>query len=179
GLAAIRHRAVADRAGVPLSATTYYFASIDDLIASVVEQSAMYEHERMQELVDRITLRGRAAEATADLLVDLFVTPGGTVDREELIARYERITGSARVASLRELHRSLAVPYSNMLAEVLRKPKRETRMSGMMNLSSLINGTIMTSLLDESLDLRKTTRAALVPVIDVFAPPLGAATAGR
>src|SRR4051794_41347113 len=31
GLAAISHRAVAARAGLPLASTTYYFASADDL----------------------------------------------------------------------------------------------------------------------------------------------------
>ncbi|MDN5401705.1 MAG: TetR family transcriptional regulator, partial [Pseudomonas sp.] len=32
GVRAVRHRAVAAEAGVPLSATTYYFKDIDDLL---------------------------------------------------------------------------------------------------------------------------------------------------
>jgi DNA-binding transcriptional regulator YbjK len=46
GVRAVRHRAVAAEAGVPLSATTYYFKDIDDLItdtfAQFVERSAAY-----------------------------------------------------------------------------------------------------------------------------------------
>ena len=33
GFDAVRHRAVARRAGLPLASTTYYFSSLDDLIA--------------------------------------------------------------------------------------------------------------------------------------------------
>jgi AcrR family transcriptional regulator len=46
GVRAVRHRAVATEAGVPLSATTYYFKDIDDLLtdtfAQYVERSAAY-----------------------------------------------------------------------------------------------------------------------------------------
>ena len=46
GVRAVRHRAVAAEAGVPLSATTYYFKDIDDLLtdtfAQYVERSAAY-----------------------------------------------------------------------------------------------------------------------------------------
>jgi TetR/AcrR family transcriptional regulator, regulator of biofilm formation and stress response len=37
GFAAVSHRAVADLAGLPLAATTYYFRSRDDLIAAAFE----------------------------------------------------------------------------------------------------------------------------------------------
>ena len=46
GVRGVRHRAVAAEAGVPLSATTYYFKDIDDLIndtfAQYVERSAAF-----------------------------------------------------------------------------------------------------------------------------------------
>ncbi|MET1077824.1 MAG: TetR family transcriptional regulator [Pseudomonas sp.] len=49
GVRAVRHRAVAAEAAVPLSATTYYFKDINDLItdtfAQFVEQSAAYMAE--------------------------------------------------------------------------------------------------------------------------------------
>ncbi len=172
GISAIRHRAVAERAGVPLSATTYYFKSIDDLVASAIERCSIYEHERMQELVDHITVRRRGRHATADLLVGLFVTPGGEIDRDMLVARYERLTGSARFEPLRELQHSLAGPYVRMLAEVLRKCRRRSDRTGMINLTALVNGAILVGLLDTSVDMRALTRDALVPVLDIYAPPL-------
>ena len=46
GVRGVRHRAVAAEAGVPLSATTYYFKDIDDLLndtfAQYVERSAAF-----------------------------------------------------------------------------------------------------------------------------------------
>lgn len=46
GVRGVRHRAVAAEAGVPLSATTYYFKDIDDLLTDAfsqyVERSAVY-----------------------------------------------------------------------------------------------------------------------------------------
>lgn len=172
GISAIRHRAVAERAHVPLSATTYYFSSIDDLVASAIEKCSLHEHERMQDLVDRITVRRRGGPATADLLADLFAAPGGEVERDMLIARYERLTGSARVPGLRELQLGLARPYGWMLAEVLRKCRRRAEPEGMAGITAIINGTILAGLLDTSADLHAATRDALLPVLDVFAPPL-------
>lgn len=59
GFDAVRHRAVAERAEVPLAATTYYFSSIEDLIVAAVE----YESHR--ELAD-----GRARLNELDTPVD-------------------------------------------------------------------------------------------------------------
>ncbi|GAA3608795.1 TetR family transcriptional regulator [Kineosporia mesophila] len=39
GVARTTHRAIATRAGVPLGATTYYFPTLNDLIAGALEQS--------------------------------------------------------------------------------------------------------------------------------------------
>ncbi|WDE07528.1 TetR family transcriptional regulator [Thalassomonas viridans] len=43
GMRAVRHRAVAAEAGVPLGSTTYHFSSIDDLISSAFE----YWHQQI------------------------------------------------------------------------------------------------------------------------------------
>src|ERR1700749_535010 len=37
GFDAVRHRAVARRAGLPLASTTYYFSSLEDLLVQAVE----------------------------------------------------------------------------------------------------------------------------------------------
>ena len=38
GFDAVRHRAVAEKAGLPLASTTYYFASLDELVTVAVER---------------------------------------------------------------------------------------------------------------------------------------------
>ena len=51
GLDAVTHRAVAERAGVPLSATTYWFSSREELLNETLLLAAREEVERIERLV--------------------------------------------------------------------------------------------------------------------------------
>jgi TetR/AcrR family transcriptional regulator, regulator of biofilm formation and stress response len=51
GADAVTHRAVAEAAGVPLSATTYYFASKEELLEQTLLLAAREETERLERLV--------------------------------------------------------------------------------------------------------------------------------
>ena len=73
GFDAVRHRAVARRAGLPLAATTYYFSSLDDLIVKAVEHVGALEAQQLRERVAALSRRRRGAESTVDVLVDLLV----------------------------------------------------------------------------------------------------------
>ena len=61
GFDAVRHRAVARRAGLPLAATTYYFSSLDDLIVKAVEHVGALEAQQLRERVAGLSRRRRAA----------------------------------------------------------------------------------------------------------------------
>ena len=82
GFDAVRHRAVARRAGLPLAATTYYFSSLDDLIVKAVEHVGALEAQQLREGVAGLSRRRRAAEATVDVLVDLLVGDDSVVGDE-------------------------------------------------------------------------------------------------
>ncbi|MES2821193.1 MAG: TetR family transcriptional regulator [Pseudomonadota bacterium] len=84
GVRAVRHRAVAAEANVPLSATTYYFKDIDDLItdtfAQFVERRAAYmagfwtrTHAILQEQVDKQDGSARSRRRVADEIARLAV----------------------------------------------------------------------------------------------------------
>ncbi len=84
GVRAVRHRAVAAEAGVPLSATTYYFKDINDLItdtfAQFVERSAAYMAKFwsstegvLQELVGQLDGTREARRQLADEIARLAV----------------------------------------------------------------------------------------------------------
>jgi len=84
GVRSVRHRAVAAEAQVPLSATTYYFKDIDDLItdtfAQFVERSAAQmaafwagTQGVLQELVGRLDGSERARRQLADEIAELAV----------------------------------------------------------------------------------------------------------
>ena len=51
GADAVTHRLVAEEAGVPLSATTYYFASKEELLEQTLLMAAREETERLERLV--------------------------------------------------------------------------------------------------------------------------------
>ncbi|NLT07115.1 MAG: TetR family transcriptional regulator [Solirubrobacterales bacterium] len=51
GTDSVTHRAVAEEAGVPLSATTYYFASKEELLEQTFMLAAREETERLERLV--------------------------------------------------------------------------------------------------------------------------------
>ncbi|ASL27522.1 TetR family transcriptional regulator [Azotobacter chroococcum] len=100
GVRAVRHRAVAAEAGVPLSATTYYFKDIDDLLtdtfALFVARSAAYMAgfwERTQglllEQVDRLEDSGESRRQLAEEIARLavgYVRHQLHFRRDELIA---------------------------------------------------------------------------------------------
>ncbi len=91
GPRAATHRAVAHEAGVPLAATTYYFASRDDLIGQAMALGADREIARMREEGLEAML---AAPAT-----------------EEQIACWELWLEAARNPALRPAARSVSRAY--------------------------------------------------------------------
>ena len=101
GVRAVRHRAVAAEAQVPLSATTYYFKDIDDLItdtfAQFVERSAAY--------------MATFWSSTQGLLQELLGTLDGSVQ-----ARQHLADEVARLA-LEYVHQQLLTRREHLLAE--------------------------------------------------------------
>jgi len=65
GADAVTHRAVAEEAGVPLSATTYYFASKEELLEQTLLMAAREETERMERLVLELAPRSLSVEEWA------------------------------------------------------------------------------------------------------------------
>ena len=113
GVRAVRHRAVAAEANVPLSATTYYFKDINDLItdtfAQYVERSAAQLGEfweRTLGLLPPAAERGSLAsrrmlvDQVAKLAVDYVLTQLIT-RRDELVAEYTERFANPYIAAER------------------------------------------------------------------------------
>ncbi|WP_280277368.1 TetR/AcrR family transcriptional regulator, partial [Nocardia wallacei] len=66
GFDAVRHRSVATRADLPLASTTYYFESLEDLIARAVEFSGNAELEAMRRRVRVVVPNHTSALLLAD-----------------------------------------------------------------------------------------------------------------
>jgi DNA-binding transcriptional regulator YbjK len=170
GFDAVRHRAVARRAGLPLASTTYYFSSLDDLIAKAVEHVGTREAQQLRDRVDALSRRRRGAESTADVLVDLLV--GETPERvtEQLISRYERYIACARQPSLRDIQRRILQQRTDAVVEVVTRSGRAVRAELLTALVCAVDGAVVAALVGDGDGPRATARATLIDVIDVLAP---------
>jgi DNA-binding transcriptional regulator YbjK len=98
---ALTHRAVAERAGVALSATTYWFSSKEEIFREAVALAAGEEVERFERLVLDLAPRhvapvDWAREVSAALAADVQSDPARP------IALYEFLLEAARQPELRE-----------------------------------------------------------------------------
>lgn len=117
GIRAVRHRAVAKEAGVPLSATTYYFKDIHDLIADtftlfvenalakvidpvwveIYQFTSAYTPEQLREESRRLELIAGLAKLSAD-----FIERELTLHREHLLAERAFLQAAIADERLRE-----------------------------------------------------------------------------
>lgn len=173
GFEAVRHRSVATRAELPLASTTYYFESLEDLIARAVEFSGNAELDAMRRRVGEVTHRRRGADATVDLVLDLLVGPEIQDEdaRGQLIARYERSVASARHPELRDVQLRLRAQLDELLADVLRRSDRVVRPEQTRRLVAVVDGAVVTALGEFDPQPRRMARGALLEIIDIVAPP--------
>jgi DNA-binding transcriptional regulator YbjK len=171
GFEAVRHRAVARRAGLPLASTTYYFSSLDDLIASAVAHIGMLEVAQLRAQVATLSRRRRSADKTADLLVELLVGSESEPRlAEQLISRYERHIACARLPGLREIQRRTMRQRVDAVADVIERSGRSVRPELVSALICTIDGAVVSALVDELQDPCAVARATVIDVIDAVAP---------
>jgi DNA-binding transcriptional regulator YbjK len=171
GFDSVRHRAVAQRAGLPLAATTYYFDSLEDLIVSAVEYSARNELAKMRARIDDVSRRKRGSESLADLLVEFLVGPtesGG--DRDYLVSRYERFVASARHPELRAVHLRIRAELDEMLTDLLVRSGRQIAPAQLHRLVAVVDGAIVSELAEVDSDPRGAAKGMLLQVLDSLAP---------
>ncbi|MBX7432056.1 TetR family transcriptional regulator [Mycobacterium sp. Y57] len=170
GFDAVRHRAVARRAGLPLASTTYYFSSLDDLVAKAVEYVETRESQQLHDRVSALSRRRRGAESTADVLVDLLVGDSPERVTEHLISRYERYIACARQPSLRDIQRRILRQRTDAVVEVVERSGRSVRTELLTALVCAVDGAVVAALVGDGDGPRETARATLIDVIDVLAP---------
>jgi TetR/AcrR family transcriptional regulator, regulator of biofilm formation and stress response len=135
GFAAVSHRAVADRAGLPLAATTYYFRSRDDLIGAaferMVERDLAATRERFTARVRQFGtgssdiasggagVRRMPARAAAEALAAALL-PHDEIERRRHLALWELYLQAGREPSLRPLARAWTDRCRATTSELLR-----------------------------------------------------------
>jgi DNA-binding transcriptional regulator YbjK len=162
GCEAVRHRAVAERAGLPLASTTYYFDSLDELITAAVEQHSRAELDRGHALLTALQAEHRDLDSVIDLVLDQLLGPAaGERDAELVLLRYERLVATFRRPYLRPLMRTLGTELRGLLREVLTRsgsPVDERRLE---ELIALVDGAVVNALIEVNPDPRAVARRML------------------
>jgi DNA-binding transcriptional regulator YbjK len=170
GFEAVRHRAVAQRAGLPLASTTYYFSSLDDLIARAVEHIGMIEVAQLRARVHSLSRRRRGPETTAEMLAELLVEEvSGPGLAEQLVSRYERLIASTRLPALRETMRRNVRQRAEAVAEAIERSGRSVHIEQVHTLLCAVDGSVVSALV-EGRDPRTAAQQTVVELIEVLAP---------
>jgi DNA-binding transcriptional regulator YbjK len=170
GFEAVRHRAVAQRAGLPLASTTYYFSSLDDLIARAVEHIGMIEVAQLRARVHALFRRRRGPETTAEMLAELLVEDvSGPGTADQLISRYERLIACTRLPTLRETMRRNVRQRAEAVAEAIERSGRSVNIELVRTLLCAVDGSVVSALV-EGRDPRTAAEQTVVELIEVLAP---------
>ena len=162
GFDAVRHRAVAERAGLPLASTTYYFSSLEDLISAAVEHNAREELTAGRARLADLSEKPRSTEAVIELLLDLLLgvdsRHGGV---EPVLLRYERLVGSPRRPYLAQLMREMASELQKLLAEIFYRSGMDLDPERLTDLIALVDGAVVNALIESDPDPRAAARRTL------------------
>ncbi|WP_216211470.1 TetR/AcrR family transcriptional regulator [Amycolatopsis aidingensis] len=149
GFDAVRHRAVAERAGLPLASTTYYFDSLDDLVAAAVEHHSRTELAHGRRCLDDLTTRDRGVDALVELVLELLLgpeQPGREADAEAVLLRYERLVATGRRTYLRPLMRTLSAELNALLTEIFARSGTPVDATELERLVALVDGAVVNAL---------------------------------
>lgn len=95
GVGNVTHRRIAALAGVPLGSTTYYFPTLDDLVAAALREAVEYARAGLEVWADDLT----ASHDLPATFVDL--ASGYLADRGQALLEYEVCLAAARTPELR------------------------------------------------------------------------------
>jgi DNA-binding transcriptional regulator YbjK len=117
GIRSVTHRAVAQRAGVPLASTTYYFRSVHELVEEALK---LHVTERVAELSGMAALalgtRGASAADIAERLAEVLVGAPTPI----LVAQYQMYLDAGRNPALQPAVAEALSAFEGLAAGMLR-----------------------------------------------------------
>ncbi|GLY67376.1 TetR/AcrR family transcriptional regulator [Amycolatopsis taiwanensis] len=159
GFDAVRHRAVAERAGLPLASTTYYFDSLEDLIIAAVEYGGRAELTRGRARLAQLSTEHRDVDAMVELVLDQML--GEDPAFEVLLLRYERFVTTGRRPYLGPLMRSMQAEFHELLIEIFSRSGFAIDHKRLKQLIALVDGAVVNALIELDPDPRAVARAML------------------
>lgn len=160
GFDAVRHRAVAERAGLPLASTTYYFRSLDELVSAAVEHGG-----RAELAACRQALADAEPGDFVELFLDALLGPASPSDFDAVLVRYERFVAAGRRPWLGPLMRELRAELDELLASMARKCGRSDSADELARLVAVVDGAVISALIESHPDPRAAARRMLLPLL--------------
>lgn len=165
GASALTHRRVAAEAGLPVAATTYWFASKDELLAEAYRLAADRDMERIRELA--AIYDQRAPDDLAATLADLLAADlAGS--RTALLAAYSLWIEAARRPVLRGIERDWTHAYVAVVERVLRVAGSPHPATDAQLLVAALDGLLLAQLAVHDPDPAITLRPQLERLIDAL-----------
>ncbi len=161
GFDAVRHRAVAARSGLPLAATTYYFESLDELVAAGAEHHARAELARGRSQLARLADGPPDDAAVVELVLDALVGPAAA-GAEQVVLRYERFVTAARRPWLAPLMRQLSAELDELLLDAFALTRAAVDRERLALLVAVVDGAVVNALVEADPDPRAAARAMLL-----------------
>jgi DNA-binding transcriptional regulator YbjK len=163
GFDAVRHRAVAERAGLPLASTTYYFSSLEELVTAAVERTGRDELAEVREQLEALPDGVLGTDELVELILDQLI---GRESRERgleaALLRFERLVGAGRRPYLAPLMRKMRDEFDALLGEILARSGRSLDPVAVRDLVSLIDGAVVSALIESDPDPRAVGRELLL-----------------
>ncbi|MCW6005188.1 TetR family transcriptional regulator [Micromonospora sp. CPCC 205371] len=139
GIGRTTHRAVAARAGLPLGATTYYFPTLDDLVAAGLTHATEALRTELDAWSARLRTAADPAAALAGMVAEYLA------DRRRARVEYELYVAAARDPALRPLAEAWLRGLCDVLAPHAGEAARDV--------AALVDGAVLQSLaMDTDLD---------------------------
>jgi DNA-binding transcriptional regulator YbjK len=160
GLPGVTHRTVAREAGVPLAATTYYFASKDEILSEALESLAAVEVERLEALTATVAAATPSRAELAAALGEALIPEPADAERTWL-AQFEIYVEAARNPALRPAVLRWREAFVELAASALRAigapdPERRAPIA-----VAAINGILLDRLRGVGTDPERTMAAHL------------------
>ncbi|WP_436492812.1 TetR/AcrR family transcriptional regulator [Actinokineospora sp. HUAS TT18] len=166
GFDAVRHRAVAERAELPLASTTYYFDSIDDLIVEALEFHGRAELARGRAVLEDMDACPKEPDALVELVLDQLLGPRAREnDAEAILLRYERLVATARRPYLRPLTLELGADLRALLMDTFARSNATVDEARLEQLIALVDGAVVNALIEVNPDPRAAARRMLLDAL--------------
>ncbi|TCP54176.1 TetR family transcriptional regulator [Tamaricihabitans halophyticus] len=164
GFDAVRHRAVSERAGLPLASTTYYFDSLDELITAAVERHGRNELDAGARRLDELAARHRGVDTVVELMLEQLLGPepaDSAADLDGVLLRYERLVGTGRRPYLRSLSVAMSDEMDALLLEICERSGMPVSLHRLKQLIALVDGAVVNALVEVNPEPRAAARKML------------------